>query len=645
MPNNKLIPMEESKMRHLISSLIAATLLFVTISCREGSEPVRPSSADHPIVGTTLTAGSDAMAFSTKPSLLKSGETAQTSLIGTYRFETQYEFDNFFNGQGHPLSETAGRAFTSDYGAGMAIDVNNAENGEVLKWEYLDPKGSIYGVRTITYNSETDCWVTSDRMWCGDPENPYLDDIRWIHIMFINENLPLGIWTINFYDNGVLRFTEQFELVQSPSLEIVDAKMITPTELGIGVRVTFPDYGQETTRKVRFTAVINGCPVDKTIDITQKTEPGEEWSETIYHNFASDTYDVLPTTPLKIDLTDPDGDQKKVVSRFTKNESFILSGEAVCEFLEDDPIKSLQSQFNVEILLPVVILHGYIHPSGYPVPWWQLGPWVPWESAYKNISQVLQNEGYEKEETYDNYPGYTKYRTLWDPQYGEMYRHPKYTSAAGIEDDITDLLNNVWKLNYASKVNFVGHSFGGLVARYYADKNRGSVNTVITVGSPHLGTTVFYVDNKRGYGVFLEYSSLSEVEDDLEEWAALRWVIPRYDCLDLKEKGSVTDLDPLTISSLFSNTLDVGMAYGVSYHCIYSTEHNTDRDLVLVKTQDWYKQQGKIVRVPGDGYITSESAGAFGTPFAVSGKGSEHAELMNHVLVQDRIVRILKPVP
>ncbi|MBN2000681.1 alpha/beta fold hydrolase [candidate division KSB1 bacterium] len=248
----------------------------------------------------------------------------------------------------------------------------------------------------------------------------------------------------------------------------------------------------------------------------------------------------------------------------------------------------------------------------------------------------MKNAGYEKEETYRNYPSYTKYRTLWDPQYGAMYRHPKYTSPAGIKSDIDNLLNDIWKFNYANKVNFVAHSFGGLVARYYAEKNPMRVDKVITVGTPHLGTTAFYT------GIFSEYSSLAEVETDLPEWAALRWVIPRYDCLDLKNQGSVTDLDHLSISSLFSNTLNAGYAPGVSYHSIYGVEYNTDRDLILVKTDDWYKQQGKIVKVLGDGYITAESARAFGTSYSVPGKKStKHALLMNNGIVQTHILNIL----
>ena len=116
----------------------------------------------------------------------------------------------------------------------------------------------------------------------------------------------------------------------------------------------------------------------------------------------------------------------------------------------------------------------------------------------------------------------------------------------------------------------------------------------------------------------------------------------------LKNGGVVTDIDPLTISSRFSNTLNNGMGSGVSYYCIYGMRQNknTDRDMKIVQTNNnWYKQQGKIVKAHGDGYITAESAMAFGTPIAVSGNGITHSGLMNNGQVQVNILNILNTVP
>jgi PKD repeat protein len=203
-------------MRRVISLLIAITLMLVVIPRIQGSDviiPVMASPADGPVALITLIPRSEAMAFSTEPSLL---ESCEVSFAGTYRFETEAEWDNFFQGGGHPLSETSNMTFTSDYSAGMAIDFHNAQNRETFKWKFLNPEGSVHVVDTLTYNNATDCWSSFISLYCGDPDNPYLDNGRWIVAMGINENLALGNWTINFYHNDVLRFTEQFELVQGP---------------------------------------------------------------------------------------------------------------------------------------------------------------------------------------------------------------------------------------------------------------------------------------------------------------------------------------------------------------------------------------------------------------------------------------------
>ena len=169
---------------------------------------------------------------------------------------------------------------------------------------------------------------------------------------------------------------------------------------------------------------------------------------------------------------------------------------------------------------------------------------------------------------------------------------------------------------------------------------------MITVGTPHLGTSEWY------RGAFSQYSSLAEFESDVPEWAAIRWVIPQYDSLYEMHEGLVED--PVGISYLFSNTLAADPAPGVFYYCIYSYRHKTDRDITIVRrkdfdTSDWYeaKKGGKYsTSLGGDGYITAESASAFGTPYAVSGnKNTKHSVLLNNVDVQAHILSILRASP
>ena len=64
---------------------------------------------------------------------------------------------------------------------------------------------------------------------------------------------------------------------------------------------------------------------------------------------------------------------------------------------------------------------------------------------------------------------------------------------------IDSWINAALNRTYADKVNLLGHSMGGLIARYYAGHtlNQSKVNKVIMVGSPNKGTTLFYIEAFR----------------------------------------------------------------------------------------------------------------------------------------------------
>jgi pimeloyl-ACP methyl ester carboxylesterase len=67
-----------------------------------------------------------------------------------------------------------------------------------------------------------------------------------------------------------------------------------------------------------------------------------------------------------------------------------------------------------------------------------------------------------------------------------------------VRDAAHQLRNHVEKLREqtgAEKVHIVGHSLGGMIARYYVQRLGGSaaVNTLVTLGSPHTGTLTAYL--------------------------------------------------------------------------------------------------------------------------------------------------------
>jgi len=63
-----------------------------------------------------------------------------------------------------------------------------------------------------------------------------------------------------------------------------------------------------------------------------------------------------------------------------------------------------------------------------------------------------------------------------------------------IADDFQSYLQtNIWSKNQNAKINILGHSLGGLVGRIWAQKyGQNSLNTLLTVGTPHKGTAHVY---------------------------------------------------------------------------------------------------------------------------------------------------------
>jgi pimeloyl-ACP methyl ester carboxylesterase len=109
--------------------------------------------------------------------------------------------------------------------------------------------------------------------------------------------------------------------------------------------------------------------------------------------------------------------------------------------------------------MPVILVHGWIHNR----------------SAFLGISRVLRRQGFRHIHAFD-------YNPL-------AYDIPEVAGMLSAEVD------RVMSMTGADKVMLVGHSMGGVVSRYYVQQLGGdaTVDTVITLGSPHRGTYAAYL--------------------------------------------------------------------------------------------------------------------------------------------------------
>jgi pimeloyl-ACP methyl ester carboxylesterase len=439
--------------------------------------------------------------------------------------------------------------------------------------------------------------------------------------------LPSKWWFTPEYD-----FSPGTVVPITPDLEVLDAKMVTPTELGVGIRVRYPSAQDATfSRSVLVEADINGTPVRKEFDVTRYTRPGEYWGRVAgQQNLMYDLNgNFLPTTPLRIDLTEFG------VQRFDDNVEFDVFAMAY----SGTGLSSVSGSRSVTNLLPVVMLHGYIHEmlgfpvEGYPLPWWAGGNVFSYELAYKSLREFLVKNGYNNEDRWENYP-LMMYRTYWDP-HDFNYTDPPDATPEMLSADISMLLQEVWRHNYARKVNVVAHSFGGLVARHYAANTPSDVNKVITVGTPHLGATFLY-QVAFGYPNKAQADTKTIVQSGPNAGLpnALLWTVPRYPAIEPVAGGG-------PITPPYANTLTQAKGAGVRYYALYEPGYSDT--LWKVEAQPtaagWYEVVRKHFS-NGDGYILASSASAFADE-SCPVHGPKHAFMLNDPSTQARIFSLL----
>ncbi|MGB9707634.1 MAG: lipase family alpha/beta hydrolase, partial [Microgenomates group bacterium] len=110
-----------------------------------------------------------------------------------------------------------------------------------------------------------------------------------------------------------------------------------------------------------------------------------------------------------------------------------------------------------------------LHNQSVGVFDWKLLPFV---KEYNGIIGTFKNLGYQENQDFFVFP----------------YDWRK--SVEKSSEDLKTFINT--KIPQDQKVNLIGHSLGGLVARIFTQKYKEKVNKIITVGSPHEGAVQVY---------------------------------------------------------------------------------------------------------------------------------------------------------
>ena len=148
--------------------------------------------------------------------------------------------------------------------------------------------------------------------------------------------------------------------------------------------------------------------------------------------------------------------------------------------------------------VPIVLVHGWIHNR----------------SAFLGMARALRRAGFRHIHAFDHNP--------------LVYDIPEVAGMLAAE------VERVRSITGAERVMVVGHSMGGLVARYYVQRLGGdaAVDTVITLGTPHRGTYAAHLAPGAAGPQMRPGSPILRVLEESARPTAVRWIAV-YSDLDL----------------------------------------------------------------------------------------------------------------
>ncbi len=140
--------------------------------------------------------------------------------------------------------------------------------------------------------------------------------------------------------------------------------------------------------------------------------------------------------------------------------------------------------------LPVILLHGYVHNR----------------SAFLAIGRALHRAGFRHVHAFDYNP----------------LTHDVPEIAGMLAGEVERVLERTG----AEKCMIVGHSMGGLIARYYVQQLGGedTVDTLITMGSPHRGTYSAYLGWGAAATQMRPGSALMRKLEETARPSSVRWI-------------------------------------------------------------------------------------------------------------------------
>lgn len=188
-----------------------------------------------------------------------------------------------------------------------------------------------------------------------------------------------------------------------------------------------------------------------------------------------------------------DSDTILTIQTETTTESTIYGGPS------NQCVPPVPLRATLAIPVPVVFIHGLIPPDSLTkgkLSRWIAGPFIENFQAPKLfellVNSTLPTADFDTSDLRIPYATEGPYPTLYLGDWRTVAYQDPDTIAGRLEDIIVDALAQT----YATRVNIIGHSAGGIVGKYLVQRGVGQnnvqVSKLIMVGAPNRGTSTTY---------------------------------------------------------------------------------------------------------------------------------------------------------
>jgi pimeloyl-ACP methyl ester carboxylesterase len=423
----------------------------------------------------------------------------------------------------------------------------------------------------------------------------------------------------------VCRGTSKAELFRNRfKVSLSDARMIGASTLGVRLSFRAPAYYSAQFTWLDLQGVINGRPLQKRIDITSYVRPGK----TVALSGLPDSAGRAGDATWSINFADPNGDGSPAdaLPRFEEDLTFALT--ATVSSSNPDVKPGAFTAPNVRVPLPIVFVHGYTGPP--TLRRMLLSPVFNLAIQAQNaqLSRFLAGEtNHRPFQTPYSAEARAPYRTYLFDRYDDLFGTP-----AEVRQRLQDTITQALQGTYASRVNLITHSTGGLVSRYYlATTPAPKVRELIMVACPNNGLSDAY----------LATSGFNRTQvDTLVATTVGGFLVPRSEvvflpgapqgCSLLESTFVPLDLPPpadVTVTNIYTEPVQNTTPWFVN-----ATVRR--QDVALPPQTRWYRFTVRS-RVPGDGTVAAASA-----RWAYAGVNRPLPTLCGHAaLFGDRLVR------